>query len=272
MYHGNSFSFFLKFFFPKSKLFFNIRHSLPNYKFENIKNLISIYISKIFSKYTNCCVYNSLTSKQTHEHIGYGGNSIILRNGFYFEKKNRNKKPFFIKDESLIIGIVSRFHQIKGHEVFLQALKKLKQKKFTVIFIGKGTGSNKFKEFVKSYNLNTKFIYIDEVFYPKNYTASMDLIINASYSESMPNIIGESFSQEIFAIASDVGDTHLYFSDKRFLFKSGSPTDLAKKIELFINLNENEKNLIIRNNKKLMIKNFNMKKCSQEYYSLYLNG
>ena len=31
MYHGNSFAFFLKFFFLKSKLFFNIRHSLPNY-------------------------------------------------------------------------------------------------------------------------------------------------------------------------------------------------------------------------------------------------
>ena len=75
--------------------------------------------------------------------------------------------------------------------------------------------------------------------------------MNSSFAESMPNIIGEAFLHGSFCIATDVGDTSLYFTDKDFLFDPGNHKMLCEKIEKYINLKFDDKNQLILKSKKI---------------------
>lgn len=272
MYHGNLISFFSKFFFPKAKIFFNIRHSLPSFKFENKKNIFSIILNKHLSFFVDKIIYNSSVSKNTHEKLGFSKNGLIIRNGFNFTKNKNNKfsliKTIFKSPQTFVFGKIARFHKIKGYDILFKACSKLNTN-FLLVCIGKNTGSSDFKNLIKHYNLENNIITIDEVYYPEKFLKNFDLLINSSRQESMPNVVGESCINKIFCIASDTGDTNMYISDKRFLFNPGDSQSLLTSINKYLKLKPKEKKNIIENNQINLKKNFSMKDCFEKYVNLY---
>ncbi len=276
MYHGNLFAFIIqKIFFPKSKLYFNIRHALYNFKFENYRNIFSIKIGKLISRYVNKIIYNSQVSKNHHEKMGYSkNNGLIIRNGFIQlkEKKNINKTlaPWSIDKKTIVIGKIARFHKIKAYEVFLKACEVIdKEFDILVVCIGSGTGDENFKKLLNSFNFKNKPITLGEVFHPEVYLQDIDLLVNASFAESMPNIIGEAFLHGSFCIATDVGDTSLYFPDKEFLFDPGNHKMLSEKIKKYINLKFDEKDQLIFRSKNNLLLNYSLDKVCKNYYNIY---
>jgi hypothetical protein len=276
MYHGNLFAFFIKkIFFPKAKIFFNVRHALYNFRYENLKNIISINIGKYLSKYVDKIIYNSDVAKKHHENIGYSNfNGIVIRNGFLKidNKINTGKKlfPWYLKKDTLVIAKIARFHKIKAYEIFLKACEVIDKKfEIQIVCIGNGTGHKQFRKLLNNFSFRNNPLTLGEVFYPEIYLNDIDLLINSSYAESMPNIIGEAFLHGSFCIASDVGDTSLYFPDKQFLFKPGNYKLLASKIENFINLPDIEKESIIKQSEINLLENYSLKKVCDNYNKNY---
>ena len=276
MYHGNIFAFFIKkIFFPKAKIFFNVRHALYNFKYENIKNIISINIGKYVSKYVDKIIYNSNVAKKHHENIGYSKfNGIVIRNGFLKinNKTNSDKKlfPWLIKKNTIVIAKIARFHKIKAYEIFLKACEVIDKKfEIQIVCIGNGTEHKQFRNLLNNFSFRNNPLTLGEVFYPEIYLNDIDLLINSSYAESMPNIIGEAFLHGSFCIASDVGDTSLYFPNKQFLFKPGDHNLLVKKIEDFINLPDFEKVSIIKKSEINLLENYSLKKVCNNYNKNY---
>lgn len=276
MYHGNLFAFIIqKFFFPKAKIFFNVRHALYNFKYENLKNIISIKIGKFLSNYVDKIIYNSKVAREHHENIGYSkNNGIVIRNGF-LKLENRFKKqtkifPWSINKETIVIAKIARFHKIKAYEIFLKACEKI-DKKFDIqiVCIGNGTGGKKFKKMLSNFSYKNKPLTLGEVFKPEIYLENIDLLINSSFAESMPNIIGEAFLHGSFCIASDVGDTSLYFPDKNFLFKPNDHEMLVSKINDFMKLSDFEKNNIIKLSENNLLNNYSLKKVCDIYTKHY---
>tara|TARA_X000000368_G_C22976124_1_gene687729 strand:+ start:209 stop:1321 length:1113 start_codon:yes stop_codon:yes gene_type:complete len=276
MYHGNLFAFIIKkFFFPKAKIFFNVRHALYNFKFENIKNIISIKIGKFLSRYVDKIIYNSEVAKKHHENIGYSNfNGIVIRNGFLKIKNeisHSNKLfPWFLKRDTIVIAKIARFHKIKAYEVFLKACEEIdKRFEIQIVCIGNGTGQKEFRKLLNNFSFKNNPLTLGEVFYPEIYLKDIDLLINSSFAESMPNIIGEAFLHGSFCIASDVGDTSLYFPNKEFLFKPGDYKLLTSKIENFINLSDLEKESIIKKSEINLLENYSLKKVCDNYNKNY---
>ena len=275
MYHGNLFAFiFQKIFFSKAKLFFNVRHALYNFKFENYKNIFSITLGKFISRFADKIIYNSAVSKNHHEDKGYSNkNGVIVRNGFielkHFEEKKK-LSPWLIDNDTFVIGKIARFHKIKAYDIFLQACSLVDKKcKILVVCIGRGTDGLEFKKLISKYKFNIKPITVGEVFNPEIYLKDIDILINSSFTESMPNIIGEAFLHDTFCIATNVGDTHLYFDDKEFLFEPGDFRSLEKKIENFIKLNKDQKSKLIDTSKNNLFSNYSIKKVCSKYFELY---
>lgn len=276
MYHGNLFGFIIqKLFFPDAKIYFNVRHALYNYKFENIKNIISIKIGKYLSRYTDKIIYNSEVSKFHHEKIGYSkSKGIIIRNGFKKLQNNFDKQkkifPWAINENTIVVAKIARFHKIKAYEIFLKACEKI-DKKFNiqVVCIGNGTGGKEFKKILNTFSFRNKPLTLGEVFKPEIYLKDIDLLINSSFAESMPNIIGEAFLHGSFCIASDVGDTNLYFPDKNYLFEPNNHEMLVKKIQDFMNLSDLERKNIIKKSEINLLENYSLKKVCDIYKKHY---
>lgn len=276
MYHGNLFAFIIqKLFFSKAKIFFNVRHALYNFKYENLKNIISIKIGKYLSRYVDKIIYNSEVAKNHHEKMGYtSSNGVVIRNGF-IKLKNGIKKPqrlfpWNVKKKTIVIAKIARFHKIKAYEIFLKSCEEI-DKKFDIQIacIGNGTEGEKFRKLLNNFSFKNKPLTLGEVFRPEIYLEDIDLLVNSSFAESMPNIIGEAFLHRSFCIASDVGDTSLYFPNKKFLFDAGNYKMLSNKIENFINLSKLERESIIEVSEKNLLKNYSLDRVCTNYSKHY---
>ena len=72
-----------------------------------------------------------------------------------------------------------------------------------------------------------------------------------------------------FCIATDVGDTSLYFPDKEFLFDPGNHKMLSEKIKKYINLKFDEKHQLIFRSKNNLLSNYSLDKVCKNYYNIY---
>lgn len=190
---------------------------------------------------------------------------------FYIKRKENNvnfRKELNLNEETKLIGFVSRLDYGKGWDVLLDAIEILskdrtfiKDKKF--IFIGDGKDKDNFYQLIEKKELSTYIIHkplLSQIDL-NNYYNIMDLFIFPTMrkGESLGLVAIEAMTCGVPVIASDMAAPSYYVNDNYngFKFEPGNSVQLAEKIKVWYNLNNDEKN-VIKNN----AANF-----SKEYYS-----
>lgn len=127
------------------------------------------------------------------------------------EKKQEIKKRYNIQDSDIVIGILARIEELKGHEYFIQASKILKDKGFTnvkYLIIGTGGYEQQLKENVKKLNLENDIIFTGFIQNVEEILNIVDIQVNASYiSETTCLSLLEGMSLGIPAVATNCGGT-----------------------------------------------------------------
>ena len=123
------------------------------------------------------------------------------------------------------------------------------------------------KENIKKYSLeNINFTgYTNNIL---DYYKKADLVILASFSEGMPNVILESFANKRMVISSDIEMNRAIMKDSRFVFNPNSPQELADKIKMVVNMQEDEKKAIVEKNFEYVKNNFSIDKMVNSYWEL----
>ena len=126
------------------------------------------------------------------------------------------------------------------------------------------------KEYIKKNNLeNIVFTgYTNNIL---DYYKKADLVILASFSEGMPNVILESFANKRMIISSDIEMNRAIMKDEKFVFNPNSPSELAEKIKMVMNMSEVEKNATVEKNFEYIKDNFSVDKMVNSYLNL-VNG
>ena len=128
MYHSNLAALLLKLFLPNNvKIYWNIRQTLYNIKYEKNLSQLVIRILILFSKYINKIIYNSHISKNQHEKLGMDkSNSKIIYNGFEFNiykpnplSRKKIRAKYGIPDDAIVIGHIARYHPMKNHKMVI---------------------------------------------------------------------------------------------------------------------------------------------------------
>ncbi len=99
-----------------------------------------------------------------------------------------------------------------------------------------------------------------------------DVVVSASIEpEAFGRVAVEAQSMEKLIIASNIGGSNETIIDGKtgFLFESGDPNSLSKKIIKAITLDETSLNLIGKEGRKNIIKKFNVEKMCFSTYSEY---
>ena len=182
-------------------------------------------------------------------------------------------------DKKLIL-MPGRLTTWKGQEIFIEALnlvnKELGHQSFYAVILGSDQGrdiySKKIKRLAEQYRLTTQLKFIDHCKnMPLAYKLS-DLVISASIEpEAFGRVAIEAQSMEKPIIASDIGGSNETIIDNEtgFLFKSGNPESLSKKIIEVLNLDESRLKLMGIEGRKNIIKKFNVEKMCFSTYSEY---
>ena len=185
-----------------------------------------------------------------------------------------------LRKHKKIILMPGRLTSWKGQEIFIEALnlvnKELGHEAFYAVILGSDQGrdvySKKIKRLVEQYRLSNQVKFIEHC---DNMTLAYkisDFVVSASTKpESFGRVAVEAQSMEKVIIASDIGGSNETIVNNKtgFLFDSGSPISLAKKIIEVLQLDKTTLKSMGIEGRKNIIKKFNVEKMCFSTYSEY---
>ena len=189
-------------------------------------------------------------------------------------------KKWDLKRGKKIILLPGRLTGWKGQDLFIEAInilnKELGHEAFYAVILGSDQGRDIYKKklirLIEQYRLNSQVKFIDKCKnMPLAYKVS-DIIISSSIEpEAFGRVAVEAQSMQKPIIASNIGGSNeTIINDKTgFLFESGKPESLSKKIMEVLQLDETTLKSMGNEGRKNVIKKFNIEKMCLTTYSEY---
>lgn len=195
---------------------------------------------------------------------GYGGKTIDE----YIENEKCLHKQYNIKNDNIIIGMVSYFYKpkwylgqkrgIKGHEDFIDAIEILNKKynNITAVIVGGAwNNSSKYEQKVKEYADKKK---INNIIFTgfrndiKKIYKEIDIAVHPSHSENLGGA-AESLAAGVPTVATNVGGFPDIIKNgvTGFLCEKENPKDLADKISKMIENKELSINMSLQGQKNI---------------------
>jgi len=285
MYHGNLAALLAKWVLPNHvPLLWNIRHTPDDLKKEKCTTARVIRIGARLSAQPDQIIYNSKVSEQKHELLGYDNkNKSIIPNGFNCEQfkpfdnaKSRLRHSLDLKKDTLLIGLVARFHIMKDHVGFLHSAGKLNKTypEIHFVLVGQGVDENnhlliKLIEDLKireNIHLLGKRMDVDEI------TAGLDIACSSSsWGESFSNAIGEAMTCGVPCIVTDVGDSARIVGESGIVVKPGDRKAFADAMVRLIKMSPEERLGLGKLARNRIIKYFSLNLVVKKYENMYQN-
>ena len=276
MYTGNLVAFFLRSYFSKkTRLIWSVRQSLDFWEGNKTTTKCIIWFNSKLSGLVDCVLFNSHLSSVQHQKFGFqGDNHVVVANGFELpsyvkvaESHAKQRKQIGINGSEILLGVVGRFHPVKGHRLLSEAWQLVKTEKpeltSSVYLCVVG---DKVPEGWHDQDLFRDNVYLfDKDSDAISLMCAFDGLILPSYAEAFPNVVGEAMSVGLPVIASDVGDVELILPPENFIFLRGDVFELKRKIEEFLALRVEEKLIIGEQNRKIINNDYNIKNVTNAY-------
>jgi glycosyltransferase involved in cell wall biosynthesis len=285
MYHGNLAALLAKYVLPNRVfLLWNIRHTPDDLKKEKCLTALVIRLGAKFSSHSDRIIYNSNVSEQKHKLLGYDNkNKSIIPNGFNCEQfkafdnaKSKLRHSLGLKKDTLLIGLVARYHIMKDHVTFLHSAGKLNKTypEIHFVLVGQGVDKNnplliKLIEDLKiteNVHLLGKRMDVDEI------TAGLDIACSSSsWGESFSNAIGEAMACGIPCIVTDVGDSARIVGESGIVVKPGDGKAFTGAMITLIKMSSEERMGLGKLAKNRIIKHFSLNLVIKQYEDMYQN-
>ncbi|WP_415300150.1 glycosyltransferase family 4 protein [Candidatus Pelagibacter sp. Uisw_134_02] len=236
-------------------------------------NFIFSHINKNYGKYLNLkkkflVIYRGIN-------VDYFDPSTTLE-----VEENKLISEWGLTRNKKIILMPGRLTSWKGQEILIEALnlvnKQLGYQSFYAVILGNDQGrdiyTKRIKRLTEQYRLTAQLKFIEHCKnMPLAYKIS-DLVVSASVEpEAFGRVSVEAQSMEKPIIASNIGGSKetIVNNVSGFLFQTGNPESLCKKIVEVLQLDESRLKLIGIEGRKNILKKFNVEKMCFSTYSEY---
>lgn len=240
MYHGN-FAAWLGWWMcgREAGLYWNIRQSLYDLSREKLGTRAVIRFCARHASDVKRILYNSITARRQHETIGYLPHlGMTIPNGFETDvfhpdptAPTRLRDQLGIGPETLLIGLIARFHPMKDHENFLQAAALLyahhPQARFVLVGNRVDLKNDTLRRQIGKLGLRDGVFLLGERSDVAELTAGLDVATSSSNSEAFPNAIGEAMACGVPCVVTDVGDSADVVGDTGLVVPAADPAALA---------------------------------------------
>lgn len=168
------------------------------------------------------------------------GSLAVIANGVDLEQfscagPNQNlKKSLGIEPQEIVIAIVGRLGEEKGHKVLFKALSSIapQYSDLKCLVVGDGPLRKKLQEQVNALNLSRHIIFIGNRQDMPDIYKICDILVNASFTEGLPMTILEAMASRVTVIATRVGALPLVIKNEEngILLDPGDPDTLSQAI------------------------------------------
>ncbi len=285
MYHGNLAAQLARGFIPKPvSILWNIRNSLYSLDYEKTGTADVIKLCAKVSTLPKKIIYVSHVSANQHEKIGYRANkTLVIPNGFdteifvpSSEAINSVRLELNVPLNTILIGLIGRYHPMKDHANFLKAaalfLKKYPGMAVQFVLAGDGVDSNNQSlwTLVKDLGLIDRIHLVGERHDIPRLTAALDIASSSSsYGEGFANVLGEAMSCGVPCVVTDVGDSAWIVDETGRVVPPRNPEALAIAWKELIDLGVEGRAVLGKAARARVIEHFSLDSVVGQYEALY---
>jgi glycosyltransferase involved in cell wall biosynthesis len=136
-------------------------------------------------------------------------NALRIENYCPIRPLGKFRKEFTIEEGDVLIANIGRLSPEKGQRLFLEAAREIAKKTSGIRFVlfGIGPDQNNLEAMVNGSGLNDVVLFAGYRNDMNTIYNDIDLVVQTSYTEGMPNVILESLLMEVPVVATNVGGT-----------------------------------------------------------------
>jgi glycosyltransferase involved in cell wall biosynthesis len=228
-------------------------------------------------------IYNSQTSASQHEELGYRAEKrVIIPNGFDCQvlrpdeaARKAVRAELGITDDTVLVGLVARYHPMKDHVGFLKAaalvVQSHPQTRFVLVGAGVSSTQPELAEGIQQNELGDRVILLRERSDIPRLNNAFDIGCSASaWGEGFSNSIGEAMACGVPCAVTNVGDSAYIVADTGFVAPPRASEALAEAIGRLIEIGQPRRQQIGAKARKRIETEFSLSAIVEKYESLYL--
>lgn len=220
-----------------------IHHSPPDPRLDRhrtrLVNRTCALLSRRFPARIVCC---SESAVRVHENLGYAPEKLeVIPNGFDLEHAKPDvtaraslRAELGVPPDSLLIGIVARFHPQKDHHNFIRAAAQLHAVEPEVHFVMCGMGitwkNPQLTSWIHQANLQERFHLLGPREDVSRIFAGIDIAATSSGHEAFPVVVGEAMGCATPCVVTDAGDSALIVGPTGLVVPPGDSQALAEAL------------------------------------------
>lgn len=281
MYHGNLAASFV------GRLLgvpvaWGIRQSLYDLRREKAGTRAVIRLTARWSLRTAAIVYNAAVSRDQHEALGYAGDrGCVIGNGFDGEQwrpddaaRTSVRAELGIAPAAPLIGLIARYHPMKGHDIFLDAAARLAVARPDVHFLLAGREVTPahplFAAHCHQGPLAGRLHLLGERADIPRLTAALDIASSSSsWGEAFSNAVAEALLCGVPVAATDVGDARIIVGDAGIVVPRGDACALANAWQALLDSGFEARQAMGRAGRERLLAVYSVEAVAQAYARLY---
>ncbi|WP_150430165.1 glycosyltransferase [Dechloromonas sp. CZR5] len=239
LHHADLFGVALKCLAPSIRLIWNLRCSRLSPEELPRSNILLVKLLARLSFIPAVIVANARFGMEEHIRMGYSAQCWkVLPNGFDVaafapdaEARSAMRQQFGVSDGDFVIGMVGRYHAMKGFDTFVRAAgllaKKEKRARFVLVGTDVTEDNTELKGMLEAEGILGKVALLGPRRDVPAIMNAFDILASTSTSEGFPNVIGEAMSCGIPCAVTDVGDSSCIVGQAGVVVQAGDDEAMA---------------------------------------------
>ncbi len=226
-------------------------------------------------------VCNSRRSLEDVSKLGYSKRALTyIPNGFDTDQfqpdpaaSEEIRKELNISPKEKIIGLIGRYHPVKGHAAFLRAMAGIHHlfPEWFIVMAGKDVDweNLQLSHLVDSLGLRgcTRLLGLRSDIH--RVMAALNILVNSSESEGFPNVIGEAMSCEVPCVGTNVGESASVIDETGWICAPDSVPALEEALKNALGSSDAERLRRGRESRERIQLHFSLRSVVEKYCSLY---
>lgn len=220
LYHADLMSSLARPWVGKPPVVWNLRHATLDPEHDSRSTIWTAKACAWLSRRSPAHILvNTVSGRRVHAEHGYDDTKMqVVPNGFDLERfrpsteaRAQLRKALGIPADTLLVGLVARFSELKGQSVFIRAMSAVAAQLPKAQFVLCGTNiapeNATLSQWISESGCRERFHLLGERMDVEWVHAALDLEVSASVSEAFSNSIGESLCCGVPCVVTDVGDS-----------------------------------------------------------------
>jgi glycosyltransferase involved in cell wall biosynthesis len=227
-------------------------------------------------------VYCSQSSRADHERLGYAPDKgVFIPNGFdstVFAPSPRVRvavrERLGVPDEAVLVGTVARVHPQKGHATLFAAAAQVvatagHDVRFLLVGDGTAPQDMAWKALAPDPAVRARLIPMGRRDDVPELMQAMDVLVNPSNTEALPNVLGEAMATGVPCIATDVGDCAWMIGDRDLIVPPNDPDALAAALSRLVAMPRAERSRVGDRGRQRITDELGIERMVSSYERLY---